>query len=171
MTARPNYFELFGLAPNDGIDLLDLEARYRERSRICHPDRHARADEATRVKNALATSELNQAYRVLRDPIRRAEYLLQLGGVALPEKAPPALLMEMMEQREALSEARAEQDEQRICVLGAEIRGRRASAVAAIAPALDRGELSAVAEKLVELRYYGRFLEEIEAYEEAMEST
>jgi len=172
----PNYYEILGLAPGYAIDLGDLEARYHERSRLYHPDRHARADGPTRVKNALATSELNQAYRALKDPVKRAEYLLSLHGVKVAEergaKVDPGFLMEIMELREGLADARMEGDQKRIDALTADVRGRRDRAMEEVDGGfanLDGGDasgLQGIAAALVSMRYYARFLEEIDAHDD-----
>jgi|SRR5579871_4293015 len=166
-----NYFELLGLAPRFPVEERDLEARYHERSKLHHPDRHARADGATRVKSALATSELNQAYRTLRDPVRRAEYLLKLNGIDVSDeksgKVAPDFLVEMMELRERLQEARAARDEREIARLAVEVRGKSEGALDEIAAGFAAEALDRVAEALVAHRYFRRFLDEIEAYEDA----
>jgi molecular chaperone HscB len=185
-----NYYRILGLDPSYQLDARALEERYLERSKLYHPDRHALADGPTRVKNALAASELNQAYRVLRDPVARAEHLLGLHGVVLGDertatsKVDQAFLMEMMELREALGEARARGDERTMLALAADVRGRRERALAHVAAgfaALEQGgsepegapertrTLTAIADALAVLRYYRRFLDEIEAAEDALE--
>jgi molecular chaperone HscB len=109
-----NYFEVFGLPRRLGIDLAELQRRFYEQARRDHPDYHhgAGADEQTRVLEASAL--LNAAYRTLRDPISRVEYLVRLEegrdtreGAGDKPKAPPALLAEMFEIQEALHEAKA----------------------------------------------------------------
>jgi molecular chaperone HscB len=164
-----SYFELFQLPARFAVDLDELERRYHEASKVHHPDRHAKADGPTRVKHALATSELNQGYRVLRDPAKRAEHLLQLAGRKLDEnaKGDPAFLMEMMEQREALAEARAAGDQARIEFMTGEMAARHEGALHTLGKALDRGELDRAAKLLGELRYYLRFLDEIASHENA----
>lgn len=109
-----NYFEVFGLPRRLRIDGEELQRRFYELSRRHHPDFHqgAAPEEQARV---LDTSALvNAAYRALRDPIPRVEYLLRLEdggetaeGAAVKPKAPPELLAEMFEIQEALEEARA----------------------------------------------------------------
>ena len=109
-----NYFEVFGLPRTLGIDTAALQRRFYELSRESHPDFHqaAPADEQARVLEASA--RLNAAYRALRDPIARVEYLVRLEdgretkeGETVKPKAPPELLAEMFEIQEALQEARA----------------------------------------------------------------
>jgi molecular chaperone HscB len=108
-----NYFEVFGLPRRLGVDAADLQRRFYELARRHHPDFHQGAAgeaEATEV-----SARVNAAYRTLRDPIRRLEYLIRLeegretkdGDVVKPT-APPELLEEMFEIQEALGEAQAE---------------------------------------------------------------
>jgi molecular chaperone HscB len=111
-----NHFEVFGLERKLGIDTAELQRRFYALSREHHPDFHqaAPADEQARVLEASA--RVNAAYRTLRDPIARAEYLVRLeegreaspvdGPGATKPAAPPALLAEMFEIQEALQEAR-----------------------------------------------------------------
>ena len=176
-----NFFETLGLSPSYTLDLADLEARYHERSKLHHPDRHAKADGATRVKNALATSELNQAYRALRDPTQRAEHILRINGIepgddraATP--VDPAFLMEIIELREALEDARAAKDEAKIAALSVEVHRRRDGASALVESGFrqfeagNRAALPAIADALVANRYFLRFLDEIEAHHESSEA-
>src|SRR5438045_1637380 len=109
--SEPDFFQTLGVDRRYHLDGAELEARYHERSKLYHPDRHAKADPQTRVKNALATSQLTQAYRTLKDPIKRAEYLLKLEGMAISDertgrKVSPGFLVEILELREQLMEAR-----------------------------------------------------------------
>ena len=108
-----NFFEVFGLERKLAIDGAALQRRFYELSRQHHPDFHqaAPADEQARVLEASAL--VNAAYRALRDPIARVDYLVRLEegrsteGDAVKPKAPPELLEEMFEIQEALQEARA----------------------------------------------------------------
>jgi molecular chaperone HscB len=110
-----NYFEVFELPRRLAVDGAELQRRFYELSRRHHPDFHhgASADEQAAALDASA--RLNAAYRALRDPIARIEYLVQLEegratreGAAVKPKAPPELLAEMFEIQEALAEAKAE---------------------------------------------------------------
>lgn len=110
-----DYFTVFGLARKLGVDGEALQRRFYELSREHHPDFHQGAD-ATRQADALARSALvNRAYRALRDPLARVEYLIALEegretreGATEKPKAPRELLQEMLEVQEALEEAKAE---------------------------------------------------------------
>jgi molecular chaperone HscB len=110
-----NYFEFFDLPHNLAIDLKDLEKRFYALSRKYHPDVHARKAPEARAEAEEATAILNDAYRTLRDPIRRAMYLLKLEGFDIGEQGtkdvPPELLEEVFEFNMALEEADAAQIE------------------------------------------------------------
>ena len=109
-----DHFEVFGLPRRLAIDAGALQRRFYELSREHHPDFHQGTD-AVRQAEALARSALvNRAYRALRDPLPRVEYLIALEegrevreGASEKPKAPRELLQEMLEVQEALEEARA----------------------------------------------------------------
>ena len=110
-----DYFTVFGLPRKLEVDTEALQRRFYELSRQHHPDFHQGAG-AERQAEVLGQSALiNRAYRALREPLARVEYLIALeegrevreGAIDKP-KAPRELLEEMMEVQEALEEARAE---------------------------------------------------------------
>jgi molecular chaperone HscB len=110
-----DYFTVFGLPRKLGVDGEALQRRFYELSRQHHPDFHQGAD-AERQAEALGQSALvNRAYRALREPLARVEYLIALEegrevreGATDKPKAPREFLEEMMEVQEALEEAKAE---------------------------------------------------------------
>jgi molecular chaperone HscB len=110
-----DYFTVFALPRKLVVDAPALQRRFYELSREHHPDFQHGAD-AARQAEALAQSALvNRAYRALRDPLTRVEYLVALEegrevreGAADKPKAPRELLEEMLEVQEALEEAKAE---------------------------------------------------------------
>src|SRR3954469_17609287 len=107
-------FDTLGIAPTFEIDVGAVEKRYRDLSRVLHPDKYVGASAAERRMSLGKAVEVNEAWRLLRGPIRRAESLFRRHGMSVGEtaepKAPPAFLMEMMEHREALSEAKTQGD-------------------------------------------------------------
>ena len=175
-------FETLGIAPSFDVDLTSLEKRYRELARVLHPDRHLGGSPGERRMTLGKAVEVNEAWRMVRDPIRRAEALLRRLGVRMEEgkepKANPEFLMEMMEQREALSEARASADPAAVERLASAIRQREkdvtariAAAFAAARPGGERASngasgLDKVVPLVGELRYYRRFLDEVSAIED-----
>lgn len=108
-----NHFEVFGLERRLGIDADALQRRFYELSRRYHPDFHAGAAPAEQARALEASARLNAAYRTLRDPIARIDYLVRVEegretkeGAGEKPKAPPELLAEMFEIQEALADAR-----------------------------------------------------------------
>jgi molecular chaperone HscB len=108
-----DYFAFLGLPRKLGIDAEDLEQRFRGLSRKFHPDYFYNAAPAERRASLERSSYLNDAYRTLKQPITRIEYLLQAEGLAPknPQEAsrqvPPALLEEVFALNEELDEIRA----------------------------------------------------------------
>lgn len=105
-----NYFDLFGLPTSFDLDVADLAVRYRELQRRFHPDRFASASDPERRLSVQLTAQVNAAFQTLKDPVARARYLLGLQGVDTGEDTDTAMdasfLMEQMELRESLAEAR-----------------------------------------------------------------
>jgi molecular chaperone HscB len=81
-----DYFSVFSLVPKLDLDLGMLEHQFHKLSRKLHPDRFARASEPEKEWSLADTALLNDAYRTLRDPIRRTEYLLKLQGAEIGEE-------------------------------------------------------------------------------------
>ncbi len=91
-----NFFTVLGLEPRLSLDLADLERRFYSRSRELHPDRFARASKDQQQQALAESALLNDAYRTLRQPVARAEYVLRESGVD-SQQVPPDLLEEMFE--------------------------------------------------------------------------
>jgi molecular chaperone HscB len=81
-----DYFSVFSLVPKLDLDLGMLEHQFHKLSRKLHPDRFARASASEKDWSLADTALLNDAYRTLRDPIRRTEYLLKLHGAEIGEE-------------------------------------------------------------------------------------
>jgi len=112
-----DYFSVFGLTPRLNLDLPALEHEFHRLSRRLHPDRFARADENEKQWSLADTALLNDAYRTLKDPLRRTEYLLKLEGAEIgeehsgknrmdPSRVPADLLEEVFELNMQLEEMR-----------------------------------------------------------------
>jgi len=107
-----DYFSFLGLSRKLGIDAADLEQRFRGLSRQFHPDYFFNAPPTERRASLERSSYLNDAYRTLKQPVTRVDYLLQLEGLAArsPEEAskqvPPSLLEEVFALNEELDEIR-----------------------------------------------------------------
>ena len=120
-----DYFSFFGLPRKLNIDVAHLEKEFYQLSRRLHPDLYAQANASEQQWSLEQSSRLNDAYRSLKDPIRRTEYLLRLEGVELEEQSksatekaraageikkqvvPPDLLEEVFELNMQMEELRA----------------------------------------------------------------
>ena len=105
-----DYFALFEMPRNLWIEIGNLEQKFLQLSWKLHPDNFVNATEQERELSLKRSSELNDAYRTLRDPIARVEYLLAIEGARKEgeqkQKAPPELLEEVFELNESLDELR-----------------------------------------------------------------
>jgi len=106
-----NYFAFFGLDPKLVVDGDVLQKRFYELSRQWHPDRFSRKGADEQAQALEATSILNDGYRTLKDPVKRAEYLLTEEGFPIGEQrskdVPPELLEEVFELNMALEELKS----------------------------------------------------------------
>ena len=110
--AQEDYFLAFGLARKLALATDELEARFHELSWKLHPDNFQKASAAERAFSLKQSSILNDAYRTLRDPVARTEYLLRIEGARREgekkQQAPQDLLEEVFELNESLDEMRRE---------------------------------------------------------------
>lgn len=109
-SAPAGFFELFGLDEKLSLDAADLQRLFYELSRKVHPDLYVRKSEQERQNALDASAILNDGYRTLRDPVKRAEYVLKRHGFDIGEQrskdVPPELLEEVFELNMALEEIR-----------------------------------------------------------------
>ena len=148
-----DHFQRLGLPRRFSLDRSLLEREYLSRSRLVHPDFHSNDSAKT-----AAAAALNEAYVTLKDPLRRAEYLLScLGGPSTSQEKgqDSAFLMEMMDIRERI-EAIAKEDSQR-CIIQDELSERRDQLLTAAGKLLDtlpteQSALSAIRKDLNAIR-------------------
>src|ERR1039458_6370306 len=165
-------FATLGIEARFDVDLAAIERTHRELSRALHPDKYVGSGASERRAALGKAVEVNEAWRVVRDPIRRAVALLALRGVTLDEKsetkAEPEFLMEMLEQREALAEAKQARDLAAVRRMGGTIEERSRAVEAALNEGFLRGEASSLVGRVGELRFYRRFLDEVSAIEDEL---
>lgn len=162
-----NHFELFGLAPAYALDTEALERAWREVQARVHPDRYAHAGAAERRASLTWSARANEAYRLLKDPVERARYLLELNGVDPQFETCTAMaeefLQRQMELREALAEARAAKDAARLAQLGREVAAAAHALEADIARRMDaERDYTGAAGLVRELQFLRRLAEEID---------
>ena len=109
-----DFFHLFGIPVSFSVDTGVLMQRYRELQQTVHPDRFANSSQQERRMSLQYATHINEALRVLKNPLERARYLLQLKGVVWDDEqttlSDPEFLMQQMELRETLSEVREQAD-------------------------------------------------------------
>lgn len=164
-SAGPDAFALLGLPARFDLDASAIEQAFFDRSKAVHPDRFASAPAAERVAALSRSRALNDAYQKLKRPVARAEYLLALAGVTIGdnERLDPAFLMEILELREQLAEARVAGQRAEVERMQRAMRDRRDASVAALPSLFARDDLAAIKQALIVLRYVDRFLEECDA--------
>lgn len=172
-----NHFELFGLSPSVDVDMTALEQKRRTIALSVHPDRLTGADPATRRKAAETTAALNEAFRTLSDPVRRAAYLLKLSGVDIDSddagrrlELPPEFLEGILARREHFEALKADRTVGAITAFGSELKAEIGRALASAEAALRTNQLELAARTLSELRYHARLLAEVDAAEEELAS-
>lgn len=110
MNLSSDFFELFGLPARFALDKAALDRAYRAVQAEVHPDKFAHAAEAEQRVAMQRATRVNEAYLALKNPLKRARYLLELSGVDVAVETNTAMpmdfLVEQMEWREAADEAR-----------------------------------------------------------------
>jgi len=168
----PDPFAVLDVFPRFDLDEAELQRRYLELTAKHHPDRFT--DPLEQTEAAEKTAEVNEAYRLLRDPEQRANaLLLRLGGrsAAEDQQLPPDLLMEVMELRESLETAQAEKDHEAMRRLVGEAQERRQRLLDALAEkftrAVERADdpsqpdlLAEIRRDLNTLRYFQRMVDQ-----------
>ena len=174
LTSSGNHFELFGLQPAFALDSEALERAYREIQSQVHPDRFAHAGDAERRASLQWTTRVNEAYRMLKNPVQRASHLLSLHGVdvafetntAMPEN----FLMQQMELREALEDAVATKNLPALASLQSKIESDKGALERQIAAAIDgRKDYPAAAGFVRELQFLEKLEAEIDTAYETLE--
>jgi molecular chaperone HscB len=163
-----SHFELFGLPAVFSLDQEMLEKAYRDIQSQVHPDRFAHAGDAERRASLQWTTRVNESFQVLKHPVSRARHLLELHGVDVAFETntamPPDFLMEQMELREKLEDAK---DAKALDALRFNLASDKRALEKAIAEAIDAKKDYEAASGLVrKLQFLHRLDEEIdEAYE------
>jgi len=161
-----SYFEVLGLPQAFTLDAAALESNYLARSRELHPDFHQSGPASQQRASLELTATLNDAYTTLRDPFKRADYLLGLldgpPAGALKEMA-PSFLEEMLELRMEIEELRESRAEAGLAALDKQLQQRRAAIVADIAAAFASNDLRGVRLWLNTARYLQGLLRDLRA--------
>jgi len=172
MDFTQTHFELFGLPQSYALDRDTLDAAYRELQNRVHPDRFAaQPDSEQRVAMQWAT-QVNEAYQTLKHPVSRGVYLLKLQGIdaldASNTKMAPAFLMQQMEWREAIDEARSGKSVDALDALTGDLRAAHRRIEAQLAGLIDGAkDYEGAREAVRQLRFMDKLIAEVgDVYEE-----
>tara|TARA_R110000744_G_scaffold73210_1_gene146657 strand:- start:845 stop:1372 length:528 start_codon:yes stop_codon:yes gene_type:complete len=109
-----NYFQLFALEIQFTVDLTELSTIYQTLQKKVHPDRFANASSQDKMLAVKKSTLVNDAYQTLKNPLKRAQYLLELRGINMPSEQASfgdvSFLMRQMELREMLAEVKHADD-------------------------------------------------------------
>ena len=162
-----NHFELFHLPQQFAIDLKALDQAYRDVQNQVHPDKFARSPDAEKRVAMQWATRANEAYQTLRSPLRRATYLCELHGVDLETESntamAPAFLMQQMEWREALDDARDAKDVNALAGLDRELADTRREQLGQIGAALTGRDYHKAALGVRQLMFLEKFGDEVAA--------
>ena len=169
-----NHFELFGLPARYRCDGAALDRAYHQLQGAVHPDRHAAAGETEQRLALQSSARVNEAYRALKDPVARAQYLLSLHGIDALDERDTALSLEFLERqlerREAAAEAAEAGDERALESLGDAARREALELERRIASLLDvDADWNTARAAVRELRFLTKLAEDIDAMAAALE--
>jgi molecular chaperone HscB len=169
-----NHFDLFQLPATFALDMSALDAAYRDVQSRVHPDKFVNATDAEKRVAMQWATRANEAYQTLKNPQKRAQYMCEQNGVDLKTESNTAMpmdfLMQQMEWREALGEARAAKDVEALDALDVQVRQDRQQRMARIGQQLDAGDYEHAAQGVRALMFLEKFSEEVHYAFEAIES-
>ena len=169
-----NHFELFNLPQDFEIDLEALDAAYRDVQGRVHPDRFVSATDAEKRVAMQWATRANEAYQTLKNPQSRAAYICELNGVPLDMESntamPVEFLMQQMEWREALGEARGDRDLAALEALDHKVKMDRKARMLAVGQHLEAGEYTHAAQGVRALRFLDKFSEEVRSALDALDT-
>ncbi|PKO63558.1 MAG: Fe-S protein assembly co-chaperone HscB [Betaproteobacteria bacterium HGW-Betaproteobacteria-17] len=172
MDFSQNHFELFGLPQSYALDRDTLDTAYRELQNTVHPDRFAAQPEAEQRVAMQWATQANEAYQTLKHAVSRGVYLLKLQGIdafdATNTKMAPAFLMQQMEWREAIEDARAAKNAAALDALSDDLRAAHRRIEAQLAELIDTAhDFAAASEAVRQLRFMDKLIAEVgDVYEE-----
>lgn len=160
-----NHFQLFQLPETFAIDLAALEKAYHSVQNQAHPDKFAHATDAEKRVAMQWATRANEAYQTLKKPLKRAAYLCELHGVDLEIESntamPTAFLMQQMEWREALDDAKASKSVAALEVLEKELNAARKEEIGHVGEQLDQQDFATAGKTIRKLMFLDRFGDEI----------
>lgn len=158
----PDAFAVFGIARSLDLDEGELERRYLQLSRDCHPDHNRAKAHEDCIAVLQRSAEINDAWKVLRDPWRRARALLEAqseGVLDRNKKLDPMFLAETLEMAEQVAHADSEQAPR----LREQLQQALADDYEALRSAVASGNLDIAAQRVHQSHYHQKALHDLEA--------
>jgi molecular chaperone HscB len=157
---KQNYFELFSLSKQFGINLNKLQERFTELQKQFHPDNFIGKDPALANQALMASSQINQAYVTLKEPLSRAIYLLQLQGIKVDlvhdTKFTSEFLMAQIELREEISDAKDKADIDKLEEIEADLHCKRQNLIKEINSLFEMEDKLVLVELIKMLSFYDK---------------
>jgi molecular chaperone HscB len=173
VSLNDSHFDLFGLPAQFALDAAALDHAYRTVQAQVHPDRFAAAGDAQKRIAMQWATRTNEAYHTLRDPLKRATYLLHLRGIDVGAHdntaMEPAFLMQQMEWREGIEDAAAAKNVDALDALLTELRDEERIRFEKLGALLDSGANQAAGEAVRQLMFIERVAAEIGTQIERLE--
>ncbi len=175
MDFQADHFTLLGLPRSFRLDRAWLDKRYREIAAQVHPDKFTQAGDAERRVSLQWATRLNEAYQTLKKPLSRAQYLLALAGHELAAEnntaMPSEFLMEQMEWREAVAEARLARAHDELEQLHYRVKQRMNTRYEQLGELLDdRQDFEEAADRVRRLMFLEKLLFDIDEAMAALET-
>ncbi len=160
-----NHFELFQMPEEFAIDTQQLDSAYREMQGIVHPDKFVNATDAEKRVAMQWATRANEAYQTLKSPLKRAIYLCELHSVDLGTESntsmPMSFLMQQIEWRESLYEARASKNQSALEQLESELQQTRTTLLALVSQCLNAAQYSEAGEHVRQLMFVEKFSDDV----------
>lgn len=162
------HFEYLGVPNHFAQNADELSQRHRSLQRTFHPDRFVSRDARQRRLSLEHATRLNDAYRILRDPCKRAEYMLSLRGCDINHedtqiRLAPMFLMEIIELREAIEELSGSDTHVERSIIERDVALRFEETLSQLGQGLDGETVSVdtMAQWAAQLKYLKRIIDEI----------
>ena len=145
-----NYFEIFDLSPKLDLDLNSLEEQYLQLQLQFHPDLLIHKTQKEQELAKIKISQINNAYEILKDPLKRAIYFLEINNIFIDSIKPDnMLLVDIMEIKEELEEG----NEEKVNLIKADLKKRKEDLYQEIINLSNKNLISDISQKVVILKY------------------
>jgi len=170
-----NYFELFGLPVDFQIDETLMHDNHQKLQLVFHPDRFINGTEQEKRLAVQKAAWINEAYEILKDPVKRARYMLEVGGLELNDDhettGDTAFLMEQIELREEMDQCRSCTDPMRCCDhITGKLDQRSKEYSTDFESFYEKGELEEAKQVSKKMQFVQRILEQIDEYQLELEN-